>query len=48
MEVPSGAMALGVPAKLRLDAVPPGAFAVNVATYIANGKRYRQDLRRLD
>jgi carbonic anhydrase/acetyltransferase-like protein (isoleucine patch superfamily) len=48
MEVPSGAMALGVPAKIRENAVPPGAFTVNVETYVANGKRYRQDLRRLD
>ncbi|HEU5034122.1 MAG TPA: gamma carbonic anhydrase family protein [Mycobacteriales bacterium] len=48
MEVPSGAMALGVPAKIRAGAVPPGAFDVNVATYVANGKRYREDLRRLD
>ena len=48
MEVPSRAMALGVPAKIREDAVPAGAFDVNVATYVANGKRYRADLRRID
>ncbi|MDQ1696226.1 MAG: hypothetical protein QOJ03_1579, partial [Frankiaceae bacterium] len=48
MEVPAGAMALGVPAKIRANAVPPGAFTVNVESYVANGKRYRQDLRRLD
>src|SRR3954469_7564047 len=47
MEVPSYAMALGVPAKIRPDTVPPGAFEVNVETYVANGKRYRSDLRRL-
>lgn len=47
-EVPSRAMALGVPAKIRPDAVPPDAFADNVATYVANGKRYRRDLHRLD
>jgi carbonic anhydrase/acetyltransferase-like protein (isoleucine patch superfamily) len=46
-EVPSGAMALGVPARIRPDAVPPGAFRENVETYVANGKRYREDLRRL-
>ncbi len=48
MEVPARAMALGVPATVRPDAVPPGAFGENVEVYVANGKRYRQDLRRLD
>jgi len=48
MEVPSGAMALGVPAKIRPDAVSPGSFTENVETYVANGKRYRADLRRID
>ena len=47
-EVPSGAMALGVPAKIRPDAVAPGAFDRNVETYVANGHRYRAELRRLD
>jgi carbonic anhydrase/acetyltransferase-like protein (isoleucine patch superfamily) len=48
MEVPSGAMALGVPAKIRENAVPAGTFDDNVAGYVANGKRYRSELRRLD
>ena len=48
MEVPPRAMALGVPAKIREDAVPDGAFTENVETYVANGKRYRADLRRVD
>ena len=47
-EVPAYAMAMGVPAKMRLDAVPPGAFANAVAMYEANGKRYRDELTRLD
>jgi carbonic anhydrase/acetyltransferase-like protein (isoleucine patch superfamily) len=47
-EVPSGAMALGVPAKVRPDAVAPGAFADNVRSYVANGHRYAAELRRLD
>lgn len=47
-DVPPCAMALGVPAKIREDAVTPGAFAENVALYVANGHRYRVDLRRLD
>jgi carbonic anhydrase/acetyltransferase-like protein (isoleucine patch superfamily) len=47
-EVPSGSMALGVPAKIRPDAVPPGAFEDAVALYVANGVRYAKELRRLD
>ncbi|KWX00338.1 carbonic anhydrase [Carbonactinospora thermoautotrophica] len=48
MEVPARAMALGVPAKIREDAVPPGSFADAVDRYVTNGKRYREQLRRLD
>jgi carbonic anhydrase/acetyltransferase-like protein (isoleucine patch superfamily) len=47
-EVPSGAMALGIPAKIRPDAVQPGSFDENVETYVANGKRYAAELRRID
>lgn len=47
-EVPARAMALGIPAKLRLDAVPEGSFTAGVALYADNAKRYRDDLRRLD
>ena len=47
-EVPAHAMALGIPAKMRLDAVPEGAFALAVALYVDNGARYKTDLRRLD
>jgi carbonic anhydrase/acetyltransferase-like protein (isoleucine patch superfamily) len=47
-EVPAGAMALGVPAQIRLDAVKPGSFDPIVAGYVANGRRYRADLRQLD
>jgi carbonic anhydrase/acetyltransferase-like protein (isoleucine patch superfamily) len=48
MEVPSGAMALGIPAKLREGVIPPGAFDGAVSIYVANGQRYREELRRLD
>lgn len=47
-EVPARAMAMGVPAKLRLDAVPEGSFEAAVALYVANGRRYRTELTRLD
>lgn len=48
VDVPSGSMALGVPAKIRPDAVSPGTFKPAVDNYVANGHRYRQDLRRID
>jgi carbonic anhydrase/acetyltransferase-like protein (isoleucine patch superfamily) len=47
MEVPTGAMALGVPAKLREGTVSPGQFADAVESYVERGRRFRQDLRRL-
>ena len=48
MEVPSRAMALGIPAKIKPDAVPEGSFAPAAALYQWNGTRYREELRRLD
>lgn len=45
--VPARAMALGVPARIRPDAVPAGAFEDAVARYVANGRRYAGQLRRL-
>lgn len=48
MEVPTGAMALGVPAKLRLDAVEPGVIEESCESYVRRGVRYREGLRRLD
>jgi carbonic anhydrase/acetyltransferase-like protein (isoleucine patch superfamily) len=48
MEVPSGAMALGVPARLRPDSVDRDDIARNAAEYVRNGQRYREQLRRLD
>jgi carbonic anhydrase/acetyltransferase-like protein (isoleucine patch superfamily) len=48
MEVPGGAMALGVPAQLRLDAVKPDQIAHPAREYQRNWARYRAELRRLD
>jgi carbonic anhydrase/acetyltransferase-like protein (isoleucine patch superfamily) len=49
MEVPSRAMALGVPARLKLDAVDPEALiARNARDYVRNGAIYREQLRRID
>jgi hypothetical protein len=41
-------MALGIPAKLRLDAVDPESIRRSARNYVANGTRYRADLRRID
>lgn len=50
MEVPSRAMALGVPAKLRLDAVkdPDAVIGRGARNYVRNGAVYRAELRRID
>ena len=48
MEVPSGAMALGVPAKLRLDAVKAGQVTYPAQEYQRNWARYRAEMRRID
>ena len=48
MEVPSFAMALGVPATLRENAMREGFTAMAVAGYVGNAKRYQTELRRLD
>jgi carbonic anhydrase/acetyltransferase-like protein (isoleucine patch superfamily) len=48
MEVPSRAMALGVPAKIKLDAVPEGVLQISADLYVENGARYKRDLRRID
>ncbi len=47
-EVPAGAMALGIPAKMRLDAVPDGVVQLGADMYVENGRRYKEELRRLD
>jgi hypothetical protein len=41
-------MALGIPAKMRLDAVPEGSFEPAVALYAWNGQRYKDELKRID
>jgi len=48
MEVPSGALAVGVPARLRPDSVDADDIARNAANYVRNGRRYRESLARLD
>ena len=48
MEVPSWAIALGIPAKIRPDSVNPASISEPAELYVANGKRYKQELRRID
>ena len=48
VEVPRCAMALGVPAKIREDAVPEFHAQMNVDAYTARGAQFREQLRRLD
>jgi len=47
-EVPSGAMALGIPAKIRPDAVDPTEISIGAEFYRQRGHIYREQLRRLD
>ena len=47
VEVPAYAMALGVPAKMRLDSVPPGNFDEAVQLYVERARRYRDEQRLL-
>lgn len=48
MEVPSGAMALGVPAKIRPDSVDIRALQLAAQMYVSNSHWYNAELRRLD
>lgn len=46
--VPPGAMALGVPAKMRDNAVSPEAILSPMRSYVSRAELYRTELRRLD
>lgn len=46
-EVPSYAVAMGVPARIKPDAVPDGLIAKTVTTYVGHARRYNAELRRL-
>src|SRR4051812_25624359 len=48
MEVPSGALALGVPAKIREGAADAKEIDRAVGHYVENLKRYREGQRRID
>ena len=46
-EIPSRALAVGVPAAIKPDRTDPADFAGSVQRYIGNGRRYAKELRRL-
>ena len=48
MDVPAGAIAVGVPARVREGAADTADIARNAAGYVRNGERYVKELRRLD
>ena len=48
MEVPSGAMALGIPAKIRENAVSELHILGAMESYLHRARAYRADLRRID
>jgi carbonic anhydrase/acetyltransferase-like protein (isoleucine patch superfamily) len=49
VEVPPRAMALGVPAKIRPDAVDPALMIrMGMLSYVERGRQYRQHLRRVE
>lgn len=47
MRVPAGALALGVPAKIRPDASDRRMIMISADEYVANGRRFRRELRRV-
>jgi carbonic anhydrase/acetyltransferase-like protein (isoleucine patch superfamily) len=47
MEVPANAMALGVPATLKLDASSEDVAVGSAAVYVANARRFRAELRKI-
>jgi carbonic anhydrase/acetyltransferase-like protein (isoleucine patch superfamily) len=48
MDVPAGAIAVGVPARVREGAADTADIARNAAEYAGNADRYVRELRRLD
>lgn len=47
MDVPEKSLAVGVPASIKPDASDPDAIAHGAAIYVENGRRYKNELRRL-
>lgn len=47
MDVPANAMALGVPASIKLDACTEEVTVAGAALYVANARRYKAELRKI-
>jgi carbonic anhydrase/acetyltransferase-like protein (isoleucine patch superfamily) len=47
MDVPANALAVGVPATIKLDVSGEESIVENAASYVANAARYKRDLRPL-
>ena len=48
VDVPPGALAVGVPATIKPGRARSDDIAHSVATYVARAARYRDELRRID
>ncbi len=48
MDVPSRSMALGVPARIRADALAEGDNDENAEKYVSRGRQYASELRRIE
>ncbi|MGA2836041.1 MAG: gamma carbonic anhydrase family protein [Acidimicrobiales bacterium] len=48
LEVPPGSLAVGVPAQIRPGRSDPELIRLSAEQYVANGRRYRQALLRVD
>jgi carbonic anhydrase/acetyltransferase-like protein (isoleucine patch superfamily) len=48
MKVPAAALAVGVPATVKVDRSDANVIAAMAALYVENGRRYKGGLRRLD
>jgi carbonic anhydrase/acetyltransferase-like protein (isoleucine patch superfamily) len=47
MEVPVNALAVGVPAQIKLDASSEPMIVAAAQLYVANARRYKSELRQL-
>jgi carbonic anhydrase/acetyltransferase-like protein (isoleucine patch superfamily) len=47
MEVPAGALAVGVPAQIRAGGAKAGMGTTGAQWYVESARRYRKDLRRI-
>jgi serine acetyltransferase len=46
-DVPAGALAVGIPARIRAGGARPGMGATGSRFYVETSRRYREELRRI-